>query len=141
MKKTILMFIIMLSVSSIFSAPKVKPFEEWPDSEKEIVYNNELRKYGLRDLDGIDYDVKVELAKRLYKRHREEIKYYEDLIANPPIGYKFTEDDIKMLKSMGYSMKRAYKLSDLPESTQKAIEDFRVVSTTKPDWLLEKENN
>lgn len=131
MKKIFLIFIMMLAVSSAFSVP----FEEWPLSEKERFYDNELIKYGLRDIDGIDYDVKVELVKRLYKRHREERKYYEDLIANPPIGYKFTEDDIRMLKSMGYSIKTVK--SDLPESTQKAIEEFRLIS--KPAWLLEKE--
>ena len=101
MKNISLMFIIMLSVSSVFSAPKVKPFEEWPNSEKErIFYNNELKKYGLYDLDGIDYDVKVELVERLHKRRREERRYYEELIANPPEGYEFTEYDKKMINEV-----------------------------------------
>lgn len=102
MKKILIATLILFfAVSSIFSAPKLKPFEEWSNSEKErIVYNNELRKFGLRDVDGIDYDVKVELVKRLYKRHKEELEHYKELMENPPENYEFTEYDMKMIESI-----------------------------------------
>lgn len=115
MKKIFLIFIMMLAVSSIFSAP-VKPFEEWPNSEKERVYNKALREYGLHDLDGIDFDVKVELVKRLSKRHKEELEYYKELMVNSPVDYEFTEYDKKMIESI-----KSFELA------MKALEEFRAI--------------
>lgn len=100
MKKIITFFVLtLLLVSGIFAVPR-KPFEEWTDSEKESLYDKQLRAFGLYDIDGIDFDVKVELVNRLRKRSLEEQEYYKELMANPPEGYEFTEYDKKMMNDI-----------------------------------------